>query len=269
MSLQDPWLRLGRYYRRTVASHVFKRPFLIGLQQPLISFTFDDFPRSALLVGGAILHHYGLAGTYYVSLGLAGKLTASGQMFDTGDLATLFEQGHELGCHTYAHCESWTTPTKIFADSIVQNRTVLNQLFPGAAFKTLSYPISEPRPLTKREIARHFLCCRGGGQSFNAGEIDLNQLSAYFLEKTRGDFQAVKEIIDRNRQVCGWLILATHDISDEHSPYGCAPEFFERVVQYAASSGSKIVSVVKALEVLGAAAGAAPVGRRASPDVES
>src|ERR1700681_1152721 len=82
---------------RRATSHIWRRPFLIRSQRPLISFTFDDFPRSALLVGGAILHRFGLTGTYYASLGLAGKETASGQIFVPDDLTTLVEQGHELG----------------------------------------------------------------------------------------------------------------------------------------------------------------------------
>lgn len=253
MSLENPLLRLGRYYRRNVASLVFRRLFLIKSQRPLISFTFDDFPRSALKVGGAILNRYGLTGTYYVSLGLAGRLIASGEMFHSEDLTAVFEQGHELGCHTHSHCASWITPPGVFVESIEQNRRALNQLFPGAAFKTFSYPISEPRPLTKARSAGRFLCCRGGGQTFNVGKADLNQLSAFFLEKSQGDLRAVKNLIDCNRQAAGWLIFATHDIAEEHTPYGCTPEFFEAVVQYAASSGAQIVSVVKALEVLGAA----------------
>lgn len=255
MSLQNPWLTLGRYYRRNAASFLFRKPFLIRPQRPLISFTFDDFPRSALLTGGAILNRYGLAGTYYVSLGLAGKTTHSGEMFHSEDLAAVFEQGHELGCHTYSHCESWKTPPKIFVESILQNRRALNQLFPDAAFKTFSYPISEPRPITKARSAGHFLCCRGGGPALNVGKVDLNQLSAYFLEKTGGNFQTVKNLIDRNRQACGWLIFATHDIADVHTPYGCKPEFFERVVEYATRSESQVLSVVKALEALGASDG--------------
>jgi glycosyltransferase involved in cell wall biosynthesis/peptidoglycan/xylan/chitin deacetylase (PgdA/CDA1 family) len=218
----------------------------------LISFTFDDFPRSALLTGGAILNRFGRAGTYYASLGLVGKETPSGQIFFPDDLTTLVEQGHELGCHTFSHCDSWATATKTFENSIVQNRAALDRLFPYAEFKTFSYPISLPRPNTKAKIADHFLCCRGGGQTFNTGKVDLNQLSAFFLEKSRGNFQAVKDLIDRNRQACGWLIFATHDISDTHTAFGCTPEFFERVVRYAISSGAEIVPVVEALEVLGA-----------------
>jgi glycosyltransferase involved in cell wall biosynthesis/peptidoglycan/xylan/chitin deacetylase (PgdA/CDA1 family) len=252
MSFRNPWASLRRYYRRRAGSLVFRRPFWMSPQRPLISFTFDDFPRSALLAGGAILNRFGRSGTYYASLGLVGKETPSGQIFSPDDLTTLLEQGHELGCHTFSHCDSWETATKTFETSILENHAALNRLFPYAEFKTFSYPISLPRPQTKARVADHFLCGRGGGQTFNVGKVDLNQLSAYFLEKSRDNLQAVKDLIDRNRQACGWLIFATHDISDRPTPFGCTPEFFENVVQYAIGSGAQIVPVVEALEVLGA-----------------
>lgn len=246
------WSRVQGYYRRRSASLVFRRPFLINPQQPLISFTFDDFPRSALLAGGAILNRLGLAGTYYVSLGLVGKTEPSGDMFVADDLERIFEQGHELGCHTFSHCDSWQTETQRFEESIIKNRDTLSRLHPGTEFKTFSYPISLPRPLTKARTAKHFLCCRGGGQTLNIGMADLNQLSAYFLEKSRDRIEDIKKLIDSNQQARGWLIFGTHDISNNPSPFGCTPDFFEAVVRYAIGSGASIVSVVKALEVLGA-----------------
>src|SRR6266404_602853 len=169
MSFWEPWSRLHGFYKRRGASLVFRRPFLVSPQRPLISFTFDDFPRSALLAGGAILNRFDLTGTYYASLGLAGKETVSGQIFFSDDLATLFEQGHELGCHTFSHCDSWETDVGTFEDSIIENRTALSELFPGAEFYSFAYPIDQPRPLTKSRIADYFLSCRGGGQTFNIG----------------------------------------------------------------------------------------------------
>lgn len=252
MPSRNPWLRLQRYYRRRAASLSFRRPFLINSQEPLVSFTFDDFPRSALLAGGSILNRFGLAGTYYASLGLMGKKSPSGQIFVERDLRTLLDQGHELGCHTFSHCDAWDTGTAAFESSILENRATLSRLLPGAEFKSFSYPISLPRPLTKAMVANYFVCCRGGGQTFNARKADLNQLAAYFLEKSRHNLQAVKDLIDRNRQVRGWLVFATHDISDDPTPFGCTPEFFEQVVQYAVGSGARILPVAKALEVLGA-----------------
>jgi glycosyltransferase involved in cell wall biosynthesis/peptidoglycan/xylan/chitin deacetylase (PgdA/CDA1 family) len=239
-------------YQRRSASFLFKKSFSINPQWPLVSFTFDDFPRSALLVGGSILSRFGLAGTYYASFGLLGTDGPSGQQFVADDLTTLFEQGHELGCHTFSHCDSWKTDSRTFEDSVIKNRAVLNDLSPGAEFQSFSYPINMPRPMTKARVADYFLCCRGGGQRINVGRIDLNQVSAYFLEKTHNSIQPIKDVIDCNRQARGWLIFATHDISDSPSPFGCTPTFFEQVVQYAVNSGAKILPVVQALKLLGA-----------------
>ena len=38
----------------------------------VVSFTFDDFPRSAWSNGGAVLEEYDVRGTYYAAMGLAG-----------------------------------------------------------------------------------------------------------------------------------------------------------------------------------------------------
>ena len=131
MPFQNSWSKLYGYYQRKAAGLVFRRPFLVSPHRPLISFTFDDFPRSALLAGGAILNRAGLSGTYYASLGLMGKKTPSGQIFVADDLKTLFEQGHELGCHTFSHCDSWETETSVFEKSILENRKALNTTVPS------------------------------------------------------------------------------------------------------------------------------------------
>jgi peptidoglycan/xylan/chitin deacetylase (PgdA/CDA1 family) len=216
----------------------------------MISFTFDDFPRSALFVGGEILNRRALAGTYYTAFGLAGRQTRSGQIFETVDLQHLVRQGHELGCHTFGHCHSWDTDAGAYEASVIQNRNALKEVLPDAEFKSFSYPYCAPRPASKRRVARHFLSCRAGEQGINAGETDLNQLNAFFLEKTRGNLQPVREIIDRNCEQHGWLVFATHDISDSPTPFGCTPRFFEDVVQYAANSGARILPVTQALQVL-------------------
>src|SRR5438034_4953718 len=197
MSVLDCWARVqGRYYR-TGARLLFKRPLAITSEVPLISFTFDDFPRSALLRGGTILKRFGLTGTYYTSIGLMGKQSPTGPMFVAEDLKALDEQGHELGCHTFSHCHSGRTKVSVFLDSIIQNQLALSELLPGAFFRTLSYPISPPQARTKQKVAGHFMCCRGGGQTFNAGTADLNYLSAYFLEKSRGKLESVEDLIDQ------------------------------------------------------------------------
>ncbi len=244
------WKRVQGRYIRSAARAFFRHSVAIKIQVPLISFTFDDFPRSALHTGGAILKSYGLRGTYYASFGLMGKQAPTGTMFSLEDLKALFEQGHELGCHTFDHHDSWETQTRVFERSVVENGRTLSGLCPGACFKTFSYPINPPRARTKRRVAQHFVCCRGGGQTFNAGTADLNYLAAYFLEKSRDDSVAVKNLIDQNRRARGWLIFATHDICKDPTPWGCTPNFFEDIVQYAIGTGARILPVVQACETV-------------------
>jgi peptidoglycan/xylan/chitin deacetylase (PgdA/CDA1 family) len=217
---------------------------------PAISFTFDDFPRSAYQVGGTILKTYGFRGTYYASLGLMGTHAPVGEMFSREDLANVVADGHELGCHTFGHCDAWNTAPSVFERSIVENERRLHELLPAASFKTLSYPIAGPRPHTKRRVAKHFPCCRFGGQTYNAGVIDRYLLSAYFLEQSTRDPDSVKKMIDRNSNACGWLILATHDVCDTPTRFGCTPGFFEEIVRHASRSGAAVLPAGDAWDII-------------------
>jgi len=241
-----------------------RKQLTVRTTAPLISFTFDDFPRSAFLEAGSILRRYDVLGTYYVSLSLVGKPSPMGPMFEAEDLKELVHVGHELGCHTFEHCHSWNTPPDVYERAILDNQRALTGLLSGASFQTNSYPYSGPRLAVKQVAARHFVCCRGGGlragrfllrhhaggQTFNSGTTDLNLLCAFFLEQSRENPEAVKCLIDQNAQARGWLIFATHDVRDAPSRFGCTPAFFEQVVQWSLESGARILPVVEALEVL-------------------
>jgi peptidoglycan/xylan/chitin deacetylase (PgdA/CDA1 family) len=246
----SPLTRGHNYYKRNSARLVFKKPLVVDCAPPIVSFTFDDFPRTALFSGGEILRHYRAAGTYYVALGLLGKESPSGPICTAEDLHDALRQGHELGCHTYGHCHSWNTGRREFAQNVLMNREALEQIVPHAKFRSLSYPISEPRPLTKLDTGKQFLCCRAGGQTFNSGKVDLNQLAAFFLEQSLGGLEPIFDLIDRNQVARGWLIFATHDVCPNPSRYGCTPEFFEKVVRYASESGARILPVAEACMAL-------------------
>ena len=234
--------------QRRAARWFGRRPCRIELESPVISFTFDDFPRSALINGGAILRQYGFSGTYYASFGLMGQQKSTGEIFQREDLEQLIRQGHELACHTFDHCDSWETMPAEFEASILRNRRAAAQHAPTATFNTFSYPITWPRPATKRRIASLFECARGGGQTFNVGVVDLNYLKAFFIEQSRDDFDAIKHVIDDNTQARGWLIFATHDVCDNPTRFGCAPALLERIVEYSKKSGADVLPVRDAAE---------------------
>ena len=154
-------------------------------------------------------------------------------------------RGHELGCHTYAHCHAWETHPNVFESSVLENMRAFTRLVPKGTFQTHSYPIACPRPQTKLNASKHFLCCRGGGLTFNRGRTDANNLKAVFLEKCR-HLAAVTQLIEECCRASGWLIFATHDVCQTPTRFGCTPEFFEEAVRNAVKSGARVLPVASA-----------------------
>lgn len=250
MTIPGIWRRTNRACQRRLARWLCRRPLTVRPTTAIVSFTFDDFPRSALTNGASILEDHGLAGTFYAALGLAGKFTETGRIFELDDLSNLLSRGHELGCHTYDHCPAWETSPKAYHAGVRRNADALDNILPGAGFHTHSYPINHPRPATKRLASRYFRCCRAGGQTFNTGTIDLNHVSAFFLEQSRHDPAAIKRVIQANARERGWLIFATHDICPEPTRFGVTAALFADVVEQAVQSGARVVSVNAAFELL-------------------
>lgn len=241
------WTKLPTPAQRRLARWFGRRPCRIQMASPVISFTFDDFPRSALLTAGTILRERGFAGTYYASFGLMGRKSPTGEIFAREDLDELVRQQHELACHTFDHCDSWETDPAEFEASIQRNQRTAAERLPRSKLSSLSYPISWPRPETKRRVATYYECARGGGQTFNAGTVDLNYLKAFFIEQSRGNFGEIKQVVDANARAKGWLIFATHDVCESPTRFGCTPDLFERIVEYSAKSGAVVLPVHAAL----------------------
>ena len=84
---------LAAVRRRTLCA-LYQRNVPLGDQGPIVSFTFDDFPRTAFSTGGAILEQFGARGTYYAALGLMNTSNELGEQFRSMDLDALLEKGH-------------------------------------------------------------------------------------------------------------------------------------------------------------------------------
>jgi peptidoglycan/xylan/chitin deacetylase (PgdA/CDA1 family) len=248
-------LRIIGKYHRTLTNRFCRRIVTINLPSPIISFTFDDAPKSAFMAGGAILDAQRAKATYYLSLGLLGLETEVGTIATQDDLLQAANQSHELGCHTFDHLDAWYTSTDKYMDSVWENAQALDKILPGQRFSTFAYPKSGATLSVKNPLQKQFACCRGGGQQANIGMTDLNMLKACFLDKrAKVDLDFIKNLIDYNTENRGWLIFATHDVADNHSPYGCTPKFFRDVVEYSASSGASLLTVSDACQRITASA---------------
>ncbi len=243
--------RIAGKYHRVSAERCCRRMVAIETPAPIVSFTFDDAPRTAFTTGGDILGSHGARATFFVSLGLLGSQTEVGPIGSLDDLLRAVRQGNELGCHTFDHLDAWYTPPEEFVQSVLKNAQALDSMLPGKSFRTFAYPKSGPKASIKSRLERHFVCCRGGGQTLNRDRTDLNLAKACFLDRrTKIDMDFVKRLVDQNTSARGWLIFATHDVTDNPSRYGCTPEFLKGVAEYAAQSGASLLPVAEACEKL-------------------
>lgn len=236
--------RVRNKVRRTLATSLSRRLVPVKLERPVVSFTFDDAPRSAFVQGASILSCYGARATYYVCFGLEGQRTEVGEIGTRQDFERALGEGHELGCHTFDHLDAWHVPRGEYLSSIDRNAAALATAFPGRTFATFAYPKSGATAGVKSGTSGRFIGCRGGGQDANIGGVDLNLIQACFLDRRTGiGMPAIQALLARTVEHGGWLVLATHDILPDPTPYGCTPQLLDDVARAARNLGAELLSV--------------------------
>jgi peptidoglycan/xylan/chitin deacetylase (PgdA/CDA1 family) len=227
-----------------------QRPVSFAGQAPVITFSFDDFPRTAYSIGGAILERFGARGTYYAAPGLQNTAYGLEKHFAWGDLEELLAKGHELGSHTYGHvsCRSLSY-TNYYADAVKGQRTLEEQT--GQAAQSFSYPFGHVTLQTKKLLSPQFASARGIRPGFNGPQVDLNLLRANRIYGDVDEAPQLERLITENLQRKSWLIFYTHDVQPQPSPYGCTSALLESIVACAARSGSRILTVAQTLREMG------------------
>lgn len=216
------------------------------LDAPVVSFTFDDFPRSALTEGGRILRRHGWAGTYFTAGGFCGRTVDGLDYFDRDDLVQASEEGHEIACHTFGHLRLPQTRRPDIEEDLERNARFLGEVLPEHRLSSFAYPYGDLDLGRKAQLSARFPACRGIWPGINAGRMDFAQLKAVPLERRSLGELDIEAWLDRAEAGRGWLIFFTHDVSDDPSPYGCDRETFERVAAAVARRNVRVLPVKNA-----------------------
>jgi peptidoglycan/xylan/chitin deacetylase (PgdA/CDA1 family) len=241
------WTRVRSKGRRTLADRLVRRPLALTHAGPIVSFTFDDAPCTAFDRGARILEAHGARATYYMCFDLLGTTSEIGPIARPEQVERALIAGHELGCHTFDHSDAWHTPSARFVRSVRANASALASMLPGCSFRSFAYPKSGATAAAKARIATRFECCRGGGQTYNAGTADLNLLRACFIDRRAGLGEgALARLIEANARCGGWLIFAAHDVSDDDTAFSCRGRLLERLLRLSLESGARVLPVARA-----------------------
>lgn len=229
---------------------LFRKNITLKLDKPIITFTFDDFPLTAVENGGRILENYGKTGTYYVSFGLLGKDSPSGMIADHATIEKILSKGHDLGDHTYNHCKAESVANQVFEEQIVLNRENLEKNFPNFNFSSFSYPYGSVRPGVKKIVQKYYNLARGSYPGINKFVCDSSLLKSLRLYGKLEKQDVFKQLLEENKKYNGWVIFYTHDVSKNPSPYGCEEALFESVLNLALETGSEILNVAEVIKKL-------------------
>jgi peptidoglycan/xylan/chitin deacetylase (PgdA/CDA1 family) len=209
--------------------------------EPLVSFTFDDFPRSAATIGARVLGEFNVKGTYFVSGSRVGCHLDELDQFTEDDLRAVAEAGHEIGCHTFSHIRIPSVTPQQAEDDLLRNRDFVSRILGDYRMTSFAYPHGQASIATKNLIGRHFPAARGIWFGVNKRRVDFAQLRAVSLERSferRGD---VLHALDEAQASNGWVLFFTHDVSEAPSRYGCTPGELARVIEAALDRGIDIL----------------------------
>jgi len=232
--------------RKTKAFYFGKKQIAIPKAKKLVSFTFDDFPRSAYMNGSKILESHGLRGTFYTSMGLIEDNPGENGFFSLDDLLAIHKNGHEIGCHTYDHINCYYLTKEAIYENCKKNQRLINNLI-GVTTKSFSYPYGDFNLPAKRVVSSLYTSSRTVKPGINISKIDLNALKSVPIYEARSKNNIFKWI-EKLDETGGWLIFYTHDIKKNPSKFGCTIEIFQEVVAECIHREFTILSIKDIIE---------------------
>ena len=231
-----------------LATHLCVESFRLRNETPMVSFTFDDIPKSAATTGAGILEDHGARGTFYVSGGLVGTTSSPHwAAVDVPDIVALHRRGHEIGCHTFSHSRACDLDAAALTAEIEQNRRYLLSADPSIKIENFAYPFGYGSFWRKHQLKAAFRSCRSIVPGVNSGAVDLQFLRAMPLIDQCIDRDGIERALDEAQNNNGWLIFYSHDVTEAPSPYGCSPALLNHALEAASRRKIPGLSMAEAL----------------------
>ncbi len=212
------------------------------LQSPIVSFSYDDFPKSAIDIGATELEKHDFKGSFYPAASFCGAHEDGQDYYTQADIHRLRTHGHEIGCHTYDHANLLRLNNREIEDQFTRNQAFFDPMLDKDRFVSLAYPFGNVSPRVKKVAQQRFPICRGVWSGVNTGMIDMALLKVVGLDHHL-TVEQTRDWIEQTRAVNGWLIFVAHDIQEQHSPFGVSPDRYASIVDTVAESGIEVLTI--------------------------
>jgi len=249
--IYQPKTDLPAKFERHASKLTGKRLVTSKLDRPIVSFSFDDCPRSALENAAPMLEVNGWRGTFYMAMGLCETTNHLGLHMNADDVKAAYESGHEIADHTFSHIDGQQTTLKDFMRDIDKNQAALAALdIPPS--RNFAYPYGCVSPKLKAAIAQKFALVRGvhnPASSLANAPLDTALLPSMRMYKG-ADIDEIIRAIERLKSAPQWLTLFTHDVRESPSDFGCTPEDMTRIIHAVKESGADVMPMIEAFDYI-------------------
>lgn len=212
-------------------------------ERPLVSFTFDGFPKSVVSSAADLLEANGAAGTYYLSRIFNGATVEGIEYYDLGDVERLIEKGHEIGCYTASNLRAPSVSRSELLADLDENARFARDHFGDVRLTSFAFPFGDIDLSTKFLMQARYASCRTTSPGVNHRVTDLGALRAEPLYSNLTSPQKVESLIKLWARPRSWLIFHTQDVAEHPSPNGCTPALFEAAVKSALAAGCQVTPV--------------------------
>ncbi|MFB9223206.1 polysaccharide deacetylase family protein [Paracoccus cavernae] len=249
-SVYVPALDFGARLRRRWTAARTVAPLRRGTNEFLLSVSFDDVPDSAATLGAAVLAAQGVSASWYVASGLLRKDSPSGRILDAARIRELAAGGHEIALHGHSHANLALQSTTDAVFDIRRNINELSDILGRSPSKHFAYPYGETSVALKRALRGEVASARGIRAQSNGEGQDRLQLGAYELSPDPATCSRAEAAMAQAARHGGWVVLFTHDVAHEPSPYGVTPQVLAQLLERARSLGARIMPVGEAFLTL-------------------
>jgi len=245
ISIYQPDTSITAKVKRRLVPFQARRLIPVKLDRPIVSFSFDDCPRSVIENALYPLEKEGWLATVYIAAGLCGTTNHLGLHMSPEDVKAVYESGHEIGNHTYSHCDGSALPLADVLADINKNQAAFDALgIPPS--DTFAYPYGEATPALKKALEKTFKGARGITSNSHETSVDLNQIGSNRLY-AGASFDVLQSQISTLKDNPGWITIFTHDVRDNPSDFGCTPAQFIETIKTVKESGAEVMTVAKAI----------------------
>jgi peptidoglycan/xylan/chitin deacetylase (PgdA/CDA1 family) len=198
-------------------------------KQAIVSFTFDDVPKSVITVGLPILEQYDFPATIYVA---TGNVIYPDYM-NWDDIALAAKHGWEVAAHTHTHRDL----TKLSDSEILDDLLTSTQEFAKHGYAPVDFatPFGEFDDRVLAILKRHYQSHRTAWpHGMNISTPDPYRIISYDVEQST-TLEQIRTVLENLQVDGGWVVFQMHHL---------APKSGEVDDQYGTSLLEDIASLV-------------------------